>query len=108
MNTQIQQLESRVAQLVARFNALLVEKQQLSAEVKRLRDQQQKLVADFQEERTQLCKQYELSEFQLEQNLQQTIDILQADKRQYEATLQTGAADLQALLQRFPQASEEA
>lgn len=107
MNNQLELLESRVAQLIERFNTLVSDKRHLQQEVQHLREQQQKQSDKFKEEREQLNKQHELKIFLLEQNLQQTIDALKADKTHYETTLLLSAEQLKTVLRRFPEQKEK-
>lgn len=102
MNNQLELLESRINQLIERFNALLSDKHHLQQEVQHLREQQEKQSAQFEEEREQLNKQHELNVFLLEQNLQQTIDALKADKAHYEAAILQSVEQLETVLKRFP------
>lgn len=107
MNNQLELLESRIAQLIDRFNTLVSDKHHLQREVERLREQQQKLSIKFNEEREQLNKQHELKVFMLEQHLQQTIDALKADKTHYETALLLSAEQLKTVLKRFPAQQKE-
>lgn len=107
MNNQLELLESRVAQLIERFNALVSDKRHLQQEVQRLHEQQQRLSDEFKEQCAQLNKQHELKIFLLEQNLQQTIDALKADKTHYETALLLSAEQLKTVLKRFPEQKEE-
>lgn len=106
MNNQLELLQSRITQLIERLNTLLTDKHHLQQEVQRLQQQQQKLSDDFAAEREQLNKQHELKIFLLEQNLQQTIDTLKADKTHYETTLLLSAEQLKTVLNRFPEKKE--
>lgn len=102
MNSQLQQLESSVADLVAQFKNLLDEKNLLAAEVGRLREQHQRLSQEFQAEKAALTQKHELQVFQLEQRLQQDIDTLREENQRYQQVLHRSVQDLQAVLQRLP------
>lgn len=102
MNSQLQQLESSVTELVAQFKKLLDEKALLAAEVNRLKEQQQRLTQDFEAEKAALSQKHEVQTFQLEQRLQQEIDTLRAENQQYQQVLHQSVQDLQSVLQRLP------
>lgn len=102
MNNQLQQLETRVTALVAQFKTLADEKQALADEVVRLREQQQRMVQEFNADQTVLTQKHELHAFHLEQNLQQMIDELRQENAQYQQLLAQSARDIGTLLKRLP------
>ena len=102
MNNQLQQLETSVAAVVAQFKTTLGEKQALAEEVVRLREQQQRMVQEFNADQAAVVQKHELQVLHLEQNLQQVIDELRHKNQKYQKMLQQSAQDIAVLMQRLP------